>query len=75
MKIYFGLLIAFVLSFANAATTAECANGSCGKEVVETVSAKDVIVPPIPTATKKSKRPYTLDNCPYCSKRGCRWCE
>ena len=33
MKIYLGLLFAFVASFANAASI-ECANGSCGKEVV-----------------------------------------
>lgn len=100
MKFYLGLLAAFV-----ALTNAECANGSCGKEIVQTVSAYDdtdgcgskddskndskneskdnsiktqkqgkSVVTTTPTRGK-GKRPYTIDNCPYCNKRGCRWCE
>jgi hypothetical protein len=36
MKLYLGLLAAFV-----ALTNTQCANGSCGREIVETVSAND----------------------------------
>lgn len=69
MKIYFGIVAVILATLANA----ECTNGSCGKVVTETVSADSVVVPPIHVA-KKGKKPYTLDNCPYCNKRGCRWC-
>ena len=108
MKLYLGLLAIFA-----ALANTQCANGSCGKEIVERVSANDDYNDnsnrknygsdesdgdgcgskndsksdsksenrQLRSAGKNQaksvagKKPFTKENCPYCNKRGCRWCE
>ena len=83
MKLYLGIFAALAVFSNSQCEDGGCsqdlndcgaggcaADGDCGVDNQPQLQMKSIA---IDTPTK-SKRPYTIENCPYCNKRGCRWC-
>ena len=68
MKIYLGLFAAFVAVFSSDVVAQS--QDTHVEEAHDTQHVQNVQAVPA-----KGKKPYTLENCPYCNKRGCKWCE